>query len=54
MHTEIPMGPVPVDPADSSAAAGPMLPWPWLNTTLHSAVRAGLLADAMTPAELAG
>jgi len=31
-----------------------MLPWPWLNTTLHSAVRAGLLADAMTPAELAG
>ena len=45
---------VPAEPTHTSDAAGPMPPWPWMDTTLHSAVRAGLLADAMTPAELAG
>ena len=53
MHPEIPLGTVPAEPTHTSDAA-PMTPWPWMDATLHSAVRAGLLADAMTPAELAG
>jgi len=54
MHPEIPLGTLPAQPPNAGVSAGPMPPWPWLNTTLHSAVRARLLADAMTPAELAG